>query len=72
MVERERERERERENTLELRIMKERENMEKAMNVGPSNSKKFWVEFGFELSIESQNSPSIVFEFGMEPTLNLS
>ena len=52
--------------------MEERENREKAMNVGPSNSNKFWVEFGFELSIESQNSPSVVFEFGMEPTLNLS
>ena len=52
--------------------MEERENREKAMNVGPNNSNKFWVEFGFELSIVSQNSPSVVFEFGMEPTLNLS
>jgi hypothetical protein len=44
----------ERERTLELRIMEERERTgEKAVNVGPNNGNKFWVESGFKLAIES-------------------
>jgi hypothetical protein len=35
--------------------MEERERTgEKAVNVGPSNGNKFWVESGFELAIESK------------------
>ena len=49
--------------------MEERERTgEKAVDVGPSNGNKIWVEFGFELAIEFQNSPSVVFKFGMRPT----
>ena len=62
-----RERERERESSLELGIMEEREKTGKQWNVGPNNSNKIWVESGFELAIESQNSPSIIFKFGMGP-----
>ena len=45
---------------------------EKTVNVRFCNGNKFWVESRFELTIESQNSPSIVFKFGIEPTLNLN
>jgi hypothetical protein len=63
----------ERERTLELRIMEERERTgKKAVNVGPNNGNKFWIESGFKLAIKSQNSPSIVFKFSMGPTLNLN
>ena len=37
--------------------MEERERTgEKAVNVGSSNSNKFWIESGFELSSEFQNT----------------
>ena len=59
----------ERENSLELGIMeeKEREQGRRQWNVGPSNGNKIWVESGFELAIESKNSPSAVLKFGMGP-----
>jgi hypothetical protein len=66
--ERQRQRQRDRENSLELGIMEERERTGEQWNVGPNNGNKIWVESGFELAIESQNSPSAVFKFGMEPT----
>ena len=47
---------------------REREQRRRHWNVGPSNGNKIWVESRFELAIESKNSPSIVFKFGMGPT----
>ena len=53
--------------------MEERERIgEKAVNMGPNNGNKFWVESRFKLAIESQNSSSIVFKFGIGSTLNLN
>ncbi len=63
----------ERENTGTSNNGRERERTgEKTVNVRPNNGNKFWVESRFKLAIESQNSPSVVFKFGIGPTLNLS
>ena len=46
-------------------VMAEREHGRRQWNVGSSIGNKIWVESGFELVIQSENSPSIVFKFGI-------
>jgi hypothetical protein len=48
----------------ESSVMAERENMGEGSGMwGFNNGNKIWVESGFELVIESENTPSIVFKF---------
>ena len=49
----------------ESSVMAEREHGRRQWNVGSSNGNKIWVESGFELVIQSDNSTSIVFKFGI-------